>query len=401
MSRRPLRYRIAAAVLAPLVFLGLVEAVLRIAGYRYDPTEDLAGSERRVELTRPEIYRPHPRYLWTVRPRARIDEPDVGFFSAHTNSLGFRGPEFPDERRPDEFLVLCLGDSVLFGIGLRDDETVPVHLEEALRARAPEGRKVRVLNGAIPGWSSVSGMRLFEDLHGLEPDVVVFWFGMNDAKDNLGVPDRILRGAGRHSASGILERSRTFQLLRSISVSARRGIGEETRVSAGDFREAVERLEATVPETVFVRYPERTGQTIRELSRILARAEELRVRWIMGPGITLTPLAPAPKGFDLWGARVETDGGPTLRLSGPGPIDRMTPDVLARDLGRLEQLYANFEKLMELLPANSPGSEDLFGGADGDDVFTDNCHLTPRGARLAAEALATRLEPLLTSATDR
>ncbi|HKQ62026.1 MAG TPA: hypothetical protein VJS92_12105, partial [Candidatus Polarisedimenticolaceae bacterium] len=48
--------------------------------------------------------------------------------TAHTNALGFRGRD-PGPRQEGEHRVLLLGDSMLFGIGSSDDETVAAQLE--------------------------------------------------------------------------------------------------------------------------------------------------------------------------------------------------------------------------------------------------------------------------------
>ena len=59
-----------------------------------------------------------------------------------TNSMGFRSPEIDSERKH----VIVVGDSVAFGLGLNDDETLSYYLGKNL-----EG--FQVLNFSVPGYS--------------------------------------------------------------------------------------------------------------------------------------------------------------------------------------------------------------------------------------------------------
>ena len=64
------------------------------------------------------------------------------------NSDGFREPGVPDSF--DDPLICVIGDSVPFGIGVRDTETFPFHLERAL---ADLGVGAQVLNGGVPSYN--------------------------------------------------------------------------------------------------------------------------------------------------------------------------------------------------------------------------------------------------------
>ncbi|MHC4470514.1 MAG: SGNH/GDSL hydrolase family protein, partial [Planctomycetota bacterium] len=224
MAQPKRRVKLLALLLSPLVFFGLVELCLRIAGYRFDPSEAYAGGESFDELTETRIYSPHPRFLWTLHPSTRIDVPERGFVDILTNSLGLRGKEPPLEKEPGELRVLCLGDSVTFGLGLRDGEPWPDRLAKALRrSLAPSGKRVRVVNGAVPGWSSVQGMRLLDEMSWLEPDFVVFWFGLNDVKEARGAPDSAMTApGGAEEAVRFLRALRVVQLIQAGLVSTRR-----------------------------------------------------------------------------------------------------------------------------------------------------------------------------------
>lgn len=98
------------------------------------------------------------------------------------NSLGFRGSEAPPLKAAGVFRVVVFGDSSSFGWGVNQDETYSEVLRRSLQDRAP-GKKIEVLNFAIPGDSSEYGKLIF-DRYAKEhqPDLVILGFGANDAK---------------------------------------------------------------------------------------------------------------------------------------------------------------------------------------------------------------------------
>lgn len=387
--------RLALVLGGPLVLLGLLELGLRIGGFRFDPWAPFAGGKAHDELAEARIYTPDRELLWTLRRDAVIDVPAAGFPMVRTNSHGFRGAEFRARKTHDEFVVLCLGDSVTFGLGLSDPETWPARLAVALRA-APEfaGRPVQVINGAVPGWSSVQGMRLLASMTALEPDVVVFWFGVNDAKEARGAPDSELAppSAAAVGAIRVLRRSRVFQLLQQVLVGTPRAAPGARRVSPTEFRGAVQRLLAGArlggPTPLFVRYPERMGQTLSELGAVVARAEEADVRLVVGDHRLLSPVVTALEGTDLIGRVIQTPEGPAILFPDGKADTTRTLAAVKEDLVRLRSLKHGLDALKRVLPENSLGREDLFGDAAHASVFTDNCHLKPYGAQLAGQALA-------------
>jgi len=83
--------------------------------------------------------RPHePRDFQDPENRATLQRKQA--FLVNTNSLSTRGPE--PSRDPDDFLILCVGDSVTFGWGYEDHESYPALLADALG--------VEVVNAGVP-----------------------------------------------------------------------------------------------------------------------------------------------------------------------------------------------------------------------------------------------------------
>ena len=89
----------------------------------------------------------------------------------HVNSLGLRGPEI-DEKRPGETRILTLGDSLLYGQGVGDDETLAHYMRELL------GGGYTVINGGHRAYATHQELGMLRELGPrLKPDVaVVFWY---------------------------------------------------------------------------------------------------------------------------------------------------------------------------------------------------------------------------------
>jgi acyl-CoA thioesterase-1 len=85
------------------------------------------------------------------------------------------GPEVRDEK-----LVLAFGDSLYAGYGLKQDESFPHDLEQALEA---QGIAARVHNAGVSGDTTAAGLqRLAFTLDGLprKPDLAIVGLGAND-----------------------------------------------------------------------------------------------------------------------------------------------------------------------------------------------------------------------------
>jgi len=387
------RAKILTAVLAPIVVLGAAEIVLRIAGFRFDPAAEFVREGTYDELAEKTLYEPDPELLWRLRPSTRLDHGPAGFKGVVTNAAGLRGPELPGAREPGELRVLCLGDSITFGLGLRDGETWPEQTGRALR-RARPGRKIRVINAGVPGWSSVQGMRALARLESLKPDVVVFWFGINDAKPMRDFPDSAQRmpGAGRQKTLSTLRRSRVFQLVQGAVTGARRTTVAGERVSLDEFADHIETLRNREreggPRVIFVRSPERIETTAGQLDRIVARAREEGVEKVAGPARLFNPVVPALRATDLEGTRLDAPDGSALVFQ-PDRANAIR-DVadIAADLARLRAWKAALDDRMALLPESSLDGHALLGDVDPQMAYSDNCHLSDVGCRRAGEAIA-------------
>jgi hypothetical protein len=102
------------------------------------------------------------------------------------NRWGYRGVVL-GAKRPREVRVAFLGGSTAFGYGVSWRETIPIYLEELLRARVPGGRPVTVANLGFPNDGAYSLRYTLEDYRYLHADIVCLYEGYNDL---MADPDR-------------------------------------------------------------------------------------------------------------------------------------------------------------------------------------------------------------------
>ncbi len=104
------------------------------------------------------------------------------------NALGLRGPELPP-RRPEgdpgrERRVLALGDSLIYGQGVADRDTLPAWLERALSEADPDRGPWRVVNAGHRAYDTRQELALLEELGPeIAPDVVVVFWYWNDVSE--------------------------------------------------------------------------------------------------------------------------------------------------------------------------------------------------------------------------
>ncbi|MBO50123.1 MAG: hypothetical protein CMJ69_04970 [Planctomycetaceae bacterium] len=128
-----------------------------------------------------------------------------------TNSLGFRGGEFPlvETRdggieaigeKPDGVLrIVFLGDSVTFGEGVHDSDTFVERVGRGLSTRL--SRPIEVYNFGVGGHNTSDARWVWQRYaRHLDPDLVIYTFVLNDAEPRLfrleqtsGQPTRIPR----------------------------------------------------------------------------------------------------------------------------------------------------------------------------------------------------------------
>jgi tetratricopeptide (TPR) repeat protein len=160
MSRRKAWYFRAIALLGvPLLFLGLLELGLRLAGFGY-PTAFLLKSSNHVEKT----FVQNDRFGWR-------------FFGARAARL----PEaisIPREKPPDTVRIFIFGESAAYG-DPQPHFGLPRMLEAVLELRHPN-KKFEVVNAAMTGINSHVILPLTRDCAETRADVWVIYMGNNE-----------------------------------------------------------------------------------------------------------------------------------------------------------------------------------------------------------------------------
>jgi lysophospholipase L1-like esterase len=135
-----------------------------------------------------EIFQLDDELIYSLKPnQERIAKSEEFVEHVTTNSNGLRD----DEIRPrDSFekRIIVLGDSMIFGHGVNDDQTFPNQLEAIYR---DEHRAVDVINAGVKGYGTDSAHKFFAvrlQPLSLQPDLVIFAVYDNDLYDNIGLP---------------------------------------------------------------------------------------------------------------------------------------------------------------------------------------------------------------------
>lgn len=163
---RRMARKLALSAVTMILFVGAAELLARFA----EPGP--------MSLYDSKPYQDDPGVTYVHKPgfRGRWDSSWYGI-----NSRGMRGPEVEPTFAPDEFRVVCLGDSCTFGKGVVDADTWPRQLEGLLEEHmAPERRPI-VFNLGVNGYSLWQYKRVLErTAQELKPHLVVIGYNVND-----------------------------------------------------------------------------------------------------------------------------------------------------------------------------------------------------------------------------
>lgn len=260
--------------------------------------------------------------------------------------------------------IFVYGSSTTFGMGARDDFTVPSHLAKLLAAR---GAAAKVTNWGQPGWNSTQDMIQFiEHIHeGKIPDIAVFYGGAADAGS--------LRVTGIvGDPANVANRLREFNL-----VSGHRNAALAAETVRAYFPRLLRRADefadflGLVPEKPDRPFPEadipaRTDQVIRLYAdnvaavRRFAAAHGVKVLFVWQPLVySKDHLSPHEKRYQ----------------------DTGTWPALYKELRRARQRSTYLENLADAIDLS-----DVFDRTEGG-VFVDFSHLTERGNEIVAEAI--------------
>lgn len=122
-----------------------------------------------------------------------------------TNSKGFRENKEISETKSEDFRLVVLGDSVGFGLGLREGETIADMLEKEL---ANKGLNAEAINMCVPAWGTRQYLKRWEiEGKNYDADRVLVVLCFNDPVDDYFMTECVEKGVSELNA-GIM-RTRT------------------------------------------------------------------------------------------------------------------------------------------------------------------------------------------------
>lgn len=315
------------------------------------------------------LFENDPAAGYRLKPNARVRFTTSEFDSQiNINGAGVRDDEEIGPRTPGERRIVLLGDSIVLSVQVPVEQTFGELLEAELNRRSP-GVRHRVINAGVQGYGPVEEQLLFERIGAtLDPDLVMtFVFVGNDAEEAYGSRAK-LDPAARTTADVVAD-SLVTRLRRLVRRSMVLQIAH-LRVTSATSRFT----NLAPPEPPMQSYARNPAPRIAEglatarqsIEAIAAHAAALGAR----SAVVLVP------------ARLQVDDGDYGRLR---EIVRQSGGELVRDAASArfdETLAAVPIPRLDVLPA-------LRRALPGPDLFYQTTvHLTPRGHRVVADALA-------------
>jgi len=170
--RSAARNLLVAGVSCAVVFGG-AEILLRVTGLA--PSRALRSPDLHTLNSIPGLFEPGQELTDLVRrdlpARIRI------------NNLGLRGRDLTERKPVNAWRLLCLGDSYTFGDHVNDEDAYPARLEEEIRKLRPR-TEAEVLNAGANGFGLLDEARFWSEKgRRLDPDVIILAFSPNDISD--------------------------------------------------------------------------------------------------------------------------------------------------------------------------------------------------------------------------
>jgi len=162
----------------------------------------------------PMAYRPNATFASIYDPAgdARDYFGPTGRVWYHINSYGLRGPAISVEKQPGSYRIVCLGDSLTFGEGVKYADTYPAQLRARL-AGAMSDRTVEVVNAGVQAHATEDEAALYLlRCSQFQPDLVVLGFYLNDATDSHQTIRQNVEWTNSWAPSGLSSVSRLWDI---------------------------------------------------------------------------------------------------------------------------------------------------------------------------------------------
>lgn len=211
------------------------------------------------------------------------------------NSIGLRGPEIAPAKSIGESRILWLGDSVVFGIGVNYEHTLPAIVERMANDSA-QSHSYRVVNMGVPSYNTEQELIQLETVGlNLQPDAVVLLFAINDIEAKGWVFDK------RASwIADFAQRSYAFSTLFILSRLARQSTGSDAPIiSVGNYEENNPRWRAIADSLASIKRI-CDARSIPFIVLVQGSAKDVPYNMVAAEG--------RKNGFEVIGLQPETDG---------------------------------------------------------------------------------------------
>lgn len=148
----------------------LVEGLLRLVGYSYRPIAMLKknnSDSRYFHAFQDHKHVYDPYLIW--RPKNDPLEYNSGSYKEVNHAL---------DKQTDALRIFVIADAGSLACSGKTDANWPMYLQQFLKE---VDARIRVINAAVVGYSSLQGLRRFKQILYLKPDMVLVSFGSNDA----------------------------------------------------------------------------------------------------------------------------------------------------------------------------------------------------------------------------
>lgn len=164
---RGITIRLVTVILSITVALVIAELVFRAYVAIAFDTHDASDIPPSFQLI------PHSKRVYALKPN--LGPP------LKTNSFGFRGDEISQQKPPNTYRILMLGDSITFGNGVSWNQTFSHILQQELNAENHQ-MKYEILNLGVAGYNTSQELAVLREM-GLQftPNAVVLNICLNDS----------------------------------------------------------------------------------------------------------------------------------------------------------------------------------------------------------------------------
>jgi len=315
------------------------------------------------------------------------------------NSQGFRrSTEVPLEKPSGTYRIFLMGGSTAYGYGgkwthiqkdfevIKNSETIDAHLESYM-SNAIEGKKIEVINAAISStWTHHHLIYLNQTILRYQPDMVIFLDGRNDYFEHGAKHDQFASyayGEQSHEIMGpptlrSLVHANIFWLYRrsTLAYLTLRGTrriwqswNSKTEKSPMDVDKAIAELEDSFPANAL---------KMNERIALLLQNEGVSAVFVLQPLLILerdrTGMPPIEREMFEYFIKVRRENSEEF-------YHRAVSIIRKRQRETVENYGATFIDATVIYRDST------------DQIFTDYCHLTPRGNEILAQNVAEIILP--------